>query len=107
MISQVVHIPYLEEEPRCISCIKASAIASIVEVGDQPSMSEDSSELDNGVLGFIKESCGQEEALKRDKGISAPASCVASREMRKTCGHCVLVIIELGRRDSTPHLNDS
>ena len=63
MVSQVVHIAYLEEEPSCISCIEASVIASVVEVRDQPSMSEDSSELDNSVLGFIKESCGQEKAL--------------------------------------------
>ena len=81
MISQV-HIPYLEEEPSCISSIEASVVASVVEVGDQPAMSEDSSELDDGVLGFIKEPCGQEEALKRNEGISSPASSVACRKMR-------------------------
>ena len=76
MISQV-HIPYLEEEPSCISSIEASVVASVVEVGNQPAMSEDSGELDDGVLGFIKEACGQEEALKRDKGVPSPASCKA------------------------------
>lgn len=63
MISQV-QIPYLEEEPSCVSCIEASVIASVMEVGDKPTMSEDSSELDNSIFGFIEEPCGQEEALK-------------------------------------------
>ena len=63
MISQV-QIPYLEEEPSCVSCIEASVIASVVEVRDKPAMSEDSSKLDNSFLGFIEEPCGQEEALK-------------------------------------------
>ena len=81
MISQV-HNPYLEEEPSCISGIEASVVASVVEVGDQPTMSENSSELDYGVLGFIKEPCGQEEALKRNEGVPTPASCVACRKMR-------------------------
>ena len=81
MISQV-HNTYLEEEPSCISGIESSVVASVVEVGDQPAMSEDSSELDDGVLGFIKEPCGQEEALKRNEGVPTPASCVACRKMR-------------------------
>ena len=77
MISQV-QIPYLEEEPSCVSSIEAGVIASVVEVGDQPTMSEDSSELNDGILGFIKEPCGQEEAFKRNEGVSTPASCEAS-----------------------------
>ena len=77
MISQV-HIPYLEEEPSCISGIEACVVTSVVEVGDQPTMSEDSSELNDGILGFIKEPCGQEEAFKRNEGVSTPASCEAS-----------------------------
>ena len=62
MISQV-QIPYLEEEPSCVSCIEASVIASVVEVRDKPTMPEDSCELDNGILGFIEEPCSQEETL--------------------------------------------
>lgn len=107
MISQVQHISYLEEEPSCISCIESSVIASVVEVGDQASMSEDFSKLDDGVPCFIKQPCGQEEALKRDKGVPTPASSEASRKMRQTCGHCVLMVLELGRGYSTPHLNYS
>lgn len=106
MISQV-QIPYLEEEPSSVSCIEASVIASVVEVRDKPAMSEDSSELDNGVLGFFEEPSGQEETLQRYEGISSPASGKTCRKMRETCGHCVLMIFEFGRRYSTPHLNDS
>jgi hypothetical protein len=91
-----VHSTYLEEEPSCIPCIKASIISTIVEVGDQSSMSKDSSELDDNVLGLIKKTCSQEEALKGDEGISTPASCETCRKMRKSCSNCVLMFIELG-----------
>ena len=63
MISQV-HITYLEEEPSCVSSIEAGVIASVVEVGDKPTMPEDSSKLNNGFLGFFEEPSSQEEALQ-------------------------------------------
>ena len=102
-----VYFTYLEEEPSHISSIEASIISAIMEVGDHSTMSKDSSELDNSVLGFIEKSCIQEEALKGDECISTPASCEPCRKMRESCRHCVLMIFELCRRYSSPHLNDS
>ena len=53
MTMSQVYFTYLEEKPSYIPCIEASIISAIVEVGDESSMSKDSSELDNDVLGFI------------------------------------------------------
>ena len=63
MISQV-RIPYLEEKPSCVSCVESGVIPAIVEVGDKPTMPEDSSKLNNGFLGFFEEPSSQEEALQ-------------------------------------------
>jgi hypothetical protein len=59
-----VVIDCLEEEPSCVSSIEAGVIPAIVEVGDKPTMPEDSSKLNNGFLGFFEEPSGQEEALQ-------------------------------------------
>ena len=64
MMISLVKIPYLEEEPSCVSSIEAGIIPAIVEVGDQPTMPEDSCKLNNGFLGFFEEPSGQEEALQ-------------------------------------------
>jgi len=98
-------VSYLHEEPSGISGIIPSVISTIKKVRYKTTMADDSSKLNNGVFGFFEETCCQEETSEGDEGISSPTTRVACREVSKTRCHCVLVVIELSRRDSSPHLD--
>lgn len=70
-------------------------------------MPGDLSKKQNRVSGLFVQSSGDKKTFKADKGITTPASHVASAEVGKASAKAAVKVFESARWHITVHLNDS
>ena len=87
---EAVVLDRLQEEPRSISRVEPSVVAAIMQVGQQ-AVSVDFGEEEDDVSCFLVKAWRDQKSSQGNKGVTAPASHEAGREMRQTSAHCVFV----------------
>jgi len=81
----MISVAYMKEEPSRISRIEPRVIALIMQIRNE-TVSHDLCELYYDLFRlFPPDVCRKKESLQGDKGVSSPASHVASRKVRKPC----------------------